>query len=104
MLHAMMGSPQPPEHALGGPAYTLSAEGTALVFELGNPRMYDDNGKLLAPVETVIQTDSRKPEAKHLILAMYEKHGVLYPDTPVWALHRGRIDLLEEHLARDPGC
>ena len=103
MLHAMLGSPEPPEHALGGPAYTLSAEGTALVFELGKPKMYDDNGILRAPVETVIQTDARKPEAKHLILAMYEKYGVRYPDTPVWALHRGRIDLLEEHLARDPG-
>ena len=103
MLHAMLGSPEPPEHALGGPAYTLSAEGTALVFELGKPRMYDDNGKLLAPVETVIQTDGRNPVAKHLILEMYAKHGVRYPDTPVWALHRGRIDLLEEHLARDPG-
>jgi hypothetical protein len=103
MLHEMMGRPQPPEHALGGAAYTLSAEGTALVFEFGNIRMYDDNGQLLAPVDVVIETDSRKPAAKHAILGMYASHGVRYPDTPVWALHRGRIDLLEEHLARDRG-
>jgi hypothetical protein len=102
MLHEMLGRPTPPEGALGGAAYTLSAEGTALVFEFGHVRMYDDNGKLLAPVETVIQTDSRKPEAKHAILRMYEEHGVRYPDTAVWALHRGRIDLLEEHVTRDP--
>ena len=103
MLHEMLGKPVPPEGALGGPAYTLSAEGTAVILEFGGLRMYDDNGKLLVPVDVVIETDARKPEAKHAILAIYEKHGVVYPDTPVWALHRGRIDLLEEHLARDPG-
>jgi len=103
MLHEMLGKPVPPEGALGGPAYTLSAEGTAVILEFGALRVYDDNGKLLVPVDVVIETDARKPEAKHAILAIYEKHGVVYPDTPVWALHRGRIDLLEEHLARDPG-
>src|SRR5262249_11623289 len=35
MLHKMLGSPPPPEGALGGPAYTLSAEGTELLLELG---------------------------------------------------------------------
>jgi hypothetical protein len=33
---------------------------------------------------------------------MYAEHGVSLPDTPTMALHRGRIDLLEEHLRRDP--
>ena len=103
MLHAILGKPKPPEGALGGSAYTLSVEGTALVFEFGRVRMYDDDGKLLAPVETVLQTDSRKPAAKHAILEMYVEHGVRLPDTPPFALHRGRIDLLEEHLRRDPG-
>lgn len=102
MIHAMLGKPKPPADALGGPAYTLNVEGTALVFEFGDVRVYDDDGKLLAPVETVLQTDSRKPEAKHAILEMYVRHGVRLPDTPPFALHRGRIDLLEEHLRRDP--
>ena len=31
------------------------------------------------------------------------KHGLNLPDTPVMALHRGRIDLLEKHLSADPG-
>ena len=53
-------------------------------------------------VEHLLETDSRKPEAKHRILEMYVEHGFEPPDTPVMALHRGRIDLLEEHLARDP--
>jgi hypothetical protein len=34
---------------------------------------------------------------------MYAQHGLELPDTPTMALHRGRIDLLEEHLRRDPG-
>ena len=103
MLHEMLGKPVPPDHALGGAAYTLNIEGTAVIFEFGYTRMYDENGKLLAPVETVLQTDSRNPVAKHRILEMYVERGVALPDTPPFALHRGRIDLLEEHLRRDPG-
>jgi hypothetical protein len=103
MLHEMMGKPKPPDHALGGAAYTLSVEGTALVLHLG-ARVYGDSGELLAPVETVLQTDARNPEAKHAILAMYEEHGVAFPDTPPMALHRGRIDLLEAHFRADPGA
>ncbi len=33
---------------------------------------------------------------------MYVEHGLELPDTPVMALHRGRIDLIEAHLSRDP--
>lgn len=103
MIHEMLGKPKPPADALGGPAYTLSVEGTAVIFEFGDVRMYDEDGKLLAPVETVLQTDGRNPEAKHRILEMYVERGVKLPDTPPFALHRGRIDLLEQHLRRDPG-
>jgi len=39
--------------------------------------------------------------AKHQILEMYVEHGFEPPDTPVMALHRGRLDLLESHLKRD---
>lgn len=102
MLHEMAGRPFPPDGSLGGPAYTLSASGTQLILELGG-RVYNDSGKLIAPVDVVLETDSRKPEAKHAILEMYAAHGVPLPDTAPMALHRGRIDLLEEHLRRDPG-
>ncbi len=102
MLHAMLGSPRPPDNALGGPAYTLSTSGTALLLELG-ARVRDENGKRLAAVDVVLETDSRSPVAKHQILEMYVAHGFELPDTPTMALHRGRIDLLEEHLRRDPG-
>jgi hypothetical protein len=97
-----MDAPRLPEDPLGGPAYSLSASGTALMLELGAP-VRDANGKRLAPVDVVLESDSRKPAAKHQILEMYVAHGLELPDTPVMALHRGRIDLLEKHLRSDPG-
>jgi len=102
MLHAMLGAPRPPADALGGPAYTLSVSGTALMLELG-ARVQDERGERLAPVDVVLETDSRQPSAKHQILEMYVQHGLELPDTPTMALHRGRLDLLEQHLRRDPG-
>jgi hypothetical protein len=101
-IHALMGSPPLPDGALGGPAYTLSASGTAFALGVGAP-VRDASGRRLAPVDVVLETDSRKPAEKHAILEMYVAHGLELPDTPVMALHRGRIDLLETHLARDPG-
>lgn len=101
-LHAMNGSPRPADHLLSWSAYTLNVEGTALLLELG-ARVYDDNGDRLAPVDVVLETDSRKPAAKRQILELYAEYGFRYPDTPMMALHRGRIDLLEDHLRRDPG-
>jgi ankyrin repeat protein len=101
MLHKLMGSPTLPDSALGGAAYTLSATGTQLVLELGG-KPVDENGNRVAPVDLVLETDSRKPDAKHQILELYVQHGLTLPDTPVMALHRGRLDLLEDHLRRDP--
>jgi hypothetical protein len=101
MLHQMIGAVHLPDDCLEGPAYTLSAAGTALMFELG-ARVSDENGKSLAPVHVVLETDSRKPSEKHRILELYLQQGVALPDTPPMAVHRGRIDLLEQHLRRDP--
>jgi len=101
MLHTMLGAPRPPAGALDGPAYTLSVSGTAFALEIG-AEVRDGNGKRLAPVAVVLEADSRNPMAKHQILEMYVQHGLELPDTPTMALHRGRVDLLEEHLRRDP--
>ena len=101
ILHAMLGNPVPPADALGGPAYTLNVTGTEFLFQVG-ARVYDDDGRILAPVDVVLFSDSRRPADKHRILEMYVEHGLRLPDTPTMALHRGRIDLLEEHLRRDP--
>jgi len=102
MLYDLMGRPPIPDGALGGPAYTLSDEGTALMLAFGAP-VKDSEGRRLAPVDVVLETDSRKPAAKHAILQMYVSHGLELPDTAPMALHRGRIDLLQGHLERDPG-
>jgi hypothetical protein len=101
MLHDLMGRPPIPDDALGGPAYTLSDQGTALLLALG-ARVKDDDGRRLAPVDVVLETDSRKPASKHAILELYVAHGIELPDTAPMAVHRGRIDLLERHLERDP--
>lgn len=101
MLYAMLGAPPIPEGALGGPAYTLSSTGTAFLLGLG-ARAIDEEGKTIAPIDVVICSDSRKPAEKHKILEMYAQYGAQLPDTPVMALHRGRVDLLETHLRRDP--
>ena len=102
MLIAKLGARFRPAHMLGGAAYTLSASGTELMLEFG-AKVRDADGRRIAPVDVVLETDSRKPSAKHQILEMYAQHGLELPDTPTMALHRGRIDLLEDHLRRDPG-
>ncbi len=100
-LHELMGSPRPSDDSLGGPAYTLNISGTELLLALG-ARVKDELGGRIAPVDVVLETDSRNPNAKHRILELYADHGLALPDTPAMALHRGRIDLLEQHLHRDP--
>jgi hypothetical protein len=102
MLYDMAGRPPIRADALGGPAYMLNTGGTALLLRLGAPAT-DAHGRRLAPVDVVLQTDGRNPEAKHAILEMYARHGVEFPDTPTMAVHRGRLDLLEAHVHRDPG-
>ena len=101
MIYDLAGRPSLDKLTLAGPAYTLSVEGTAVLLTLGarvvGPRGVDSN-----TMEHLLGTDSRNPPAKHRILEMYVEHGFEPPDTPVMALHRGRIDLLEAHLARDP--
>jgi ankyrin repeat protein len=99
LIYELAGRPSFERYNLAGPAYTLSVEGTAALFGLG--------AHLVKPIdinalEHLLGTDSRNPAAKHRILEMYVEHGYEPPDTPVMALHRGRVDLLEAHLAKDP--
>jgi len=85
-----------------GPCESLNADGLALLLELGAD-FSDALGDRLAPVAMLLQTYSRDPEGKHRCLELAESQGIVFPDTPTLAVHRGRIDLLEEHLAGDPG-
>jgi hypothetical protein len=101
MIYDLMGRPSLERWTLAGPAYTLSVEGTAILLALG-ARMVGPSGADHNTMEHLLGTDSRNPPAKHRILEMYVEHGFEAPDTPVMAIHRGRLDLLEAHLARDP--
>ncbi|MGQ0767144.1 MAG: hypothetical protein ACT4OZ_15965 [Gemmatimonadota bacterium] len=83
MLHEMLGSPEPPDGALAGPAYTLSVSGTAFAFEVG-ARIVGRDGRVDGnTIEHLLGTDSRNPPAKHEILNMYVEHGLKLPDTPL---------------------
>jgi len=101
LVYDLAGRPPLDRGSLAGPAYTLSVEGTAVLFALG-VRLVSPEGVDRNTMEHLLGTDSRNPAAKHRILEMYVEHGFEPPDTPVMALHRGRIDLLASHLSRDP--
>src|SRR5262249_38289501 len=60
-------------------------------------------GDGLAPGALLLDPYARTPAGKHQCLELCAQRGVELPDTPVMALYRGRIDLLDEHLRRDPG-
>jgi len=102
MIYDLMGRPSFANWTLAGPAYTLSVEGTAVLLALGARVVGPDGTVDRNAMEHLLGTDSRNPSAKHRILEMWVEHGFVPPDTPVMALHRGRLDLLEAHLARDP--
>jgi hypothetical protein len=101
LIYELLGRPSLEKWTLAGPAYTLSVEGTAVLFALG-ARIVGPDGVDTNAMEHLLGTDSRNPAAKHRIVEMWVDHGFEPPDTPVMALHRGRIDLLESHLAQDP--
>jgi hypothetical protein len=71
-----------------------------MLLDLG-AEICDQHGYRLAPVALVLETYCRNP-GKHECLELFAGRGIDLPDTPVMALHRGRIDLLERHLRRDP--
>jgi hypothetical protein len=98
-LHAM--GARPTAASVMGACETINDAGLALLFDLG-AELSDEHGDRLAPVALLLQTYSRDPEGKHRCLELVTTRGVELPDTPVMAVHRGRIDLLEAHLRRDP--
>ena len=83
-----------------GPCETLNDAGLSFLLELGVD-LADEHGNRLAPVALMLQTYCRYPKGKHGCLDLVAAQGVELPDTPVMAVHRGRIDLLEAHLRRD---
>lgn len=54
------------------------------------------------PIEMLLGTYSRDTQGKHACLETFVEAGFDLPDTAAMAFHRGRIDLLEAHLQRNP--
>ena len=98
-LHAL--GARPNTRTLLGPAETLTPAGLAFLLELGAPVGAGVPGGL-DPVALVLEIYARNPQGKHECLELFVRHGVTLPETPTMAIHRGRIDLLETHLRRDP--
>lgn len=98
-LHAMGANPLAPGMVMG-PCETLNGPGLELLLQLGAP-LKDKNGDPLAPIALLLETYSRGAKEKHEVMEVMERSGVVWPDTPAMALHRGRIDLMEEHLRQD---
>lgn len=98
-LHAV--GARPTQRGLMWTCETLNAEGMSFLLGLG-AEVADENGDRLAPIALLLQTYCRNPRGKHACLDIVEAKGTKLPDTPTMAMHRGRIDLLEDHLRRDP--
>jgi hypothetical protein len=99
LLHSM--GARPVRGSVMGACETQEAAGLAFLLEHG-AELSDEHGDRLAPVSMVLETYCRNPEGKHACLELMAQHGVDLPDSPLMALHRGRLDLLEAHLQRDP--
>jgi hypothetical protein len=84
-----------------GACETLNPAGLRFLAELNAP-LTNERGDRLAPLALVLETYSRNPVGKHALLEIFAERGYDFPDTPIMAFHRGRIDLLEEHRRRDP--
>lgn len=100
LLYSMGARPQP--GSVMGPCETLSAVGLALQLELG-ASLVDADGDRLAPLGLVLETYSRNPDGKHGCLELFAQHGYALPDNAVFAVHRGRLDLLAAQVQHDPG-
>jgi len=84
-----------------GPCQTLNSAGLSFLAEAGAP-FTDARGDRLAPLAAVLTIYTRKPNEKHACLSVFERLGYSLPDTAIMAFHRGRLDLLERHLRREP--
>ena len=80
---------------------TLNSDGLGYLLDHG-VELCDADGDRTAPVTMLLQTYWRAPEGKHQCLDLVECAGFEFPDTPLMAFHRGRVDLLEDWLLREP--
>jgi ankyrin repeat protein len=83
------------------PCETLAPQALKWLLEHGaDPHV--TSRKYGSPLNMLICTYTRNAKGKHACLEVLAEAGFTLPDTPAMAFHRGRIDLLEAHLDRDP--
>jgi hypothetical protein len=80
---------------------TLNPDGFGFLDNQGAP-FTDEKGNSQAPFAMILETYSRRPEAKHEILRRFAKRGYKWQDTPMMAFHCGDLQLLQQHLRKDP--
>ncbi len=83
-----------------GACETQNSDGLRLLASLG-AEMCDEHGDRKKPLALLLETYCRNPTGKHECLELLVDRGAYLPDTPLMALHRGRIDLLEKFLDAD---
>jgi ankyrin repeat protein len=87
---------------LCAPCETLAAGALRWLFDHGaDPHLASP--EYGTPLSMVLATYGRNPTGRGACLEAFAERGLPLPDTPPMALHRRRLDLLEEHLRRDPG-
>ena len=91
---------RPARDSVMGPCETQNPEGLKFLLDLG-AELSDANGDRLAPLAMLLQGYGRNVKGKHECIELAAQ-GIELPDTPPLAVHRGRLDLLEAHLRRDP--
>lgn len=91
---------RPARDSVMGPCETQNPEGLAFLLDLG-AELSDQHGNRMAPIAMLLQGYGRDVRGKHECLELAAA-GLVLPDTAPMAIHRGRLDLLEAHLRRDP--
>lgn len=87
---------------LFAPCETLAPQTLKWLIEHGaNPHVVAEDGS--NAVSMLVGTYARNARGRSACLEVLAGAGIELLDTPAMALHRGRIDLLEAHLSRDPG-
>lgn len=90
-----------PKDGIAGAVESLASSNFAFMVEIGTD-IADERGDWRPRVALALETYARNPAGKHAILETMAATGIPLPDTPTMAVHRGRVDLLEQWLQRDP--
>lgn len=83
----------------------LNPDGLRLILSLGadpNVKYRTSDGKVNSPFGFLLGGYMRQPQKKHECLKVLLDAGCIWEDTPITALHQGRLDLLKQHFRKNP--